>query len=143
MIGMDGTHADFVWPLSMVHKPQQQIAPADGDVDMDGGKRSGKAASSAGAAAAAAASTAAMAADASNTAASALGVNDDLLRQLHAFSTATSVDAAAAAAEGGSKLAGALSLGLCCQHTAHTGRVRVVRRVGPASCTACFALIRF
>jgi len=118
VIGVDGTRADYVWPLSMVH--QHAAAAADSAMDTSEAstaaksKRKGsQAAASAAAASFAGASTAAVAAPASSTdAAVATGVSDELLRQLHAFANSTTLSDVPPA-EAGSKLAGALSLGLC------------------------------
>ena len=45
---------------------------------------------------------------------SSIGVDDELIEQLHAFATRSS-NSPAAGSEEGSKMAGALSMGLCCQ----------------------------
>ena len=132
MIGVDGTHADFLWPLSMVrHRPtptsSDDAAEQMDDVQSMGAtgsksKRTGKAASGASAAASAAAaasSSSAVATPASSD--SGFGVNDELLRQIHAF---TANDGGASSSTGvhssGSKLAGALSLGLCYLNRVHS-----------------------
>ena len=126
---MDSSHADFIWPTHMGHKTTSADTTSDGST-MDTSdaaaatpskRKSTKAQHAAGSAAAAStavASSSTTAAALSSTHDSAsIGVDDELIQQLHAFATRSPPNHASvngSMEESGSKMAGALSLGLCC-----------------------------
>jgi hypothetical protein len=121
---MDSSHADFIWPPRMVHV-QQEESKDQMDTSEDErpaaptSARKSTSHQAAGSAAASAAASAAVhvhgsAAISSTHDTASIGVDDELIQQLHAFATRSS-SSPSAGSEEGSKMAGALSMGLCCQ----------------------------
>lgn len=101
---MDSSHSEFIWPPQMVSAEQAAARSSIGGV-----------------------ASAAVGGAASEHDSGSIGVDDELIKQLHAFSaraTTTTADGVPIDGEEGSKMAGALSLGLCCQtprmHRTHT-----------------------